>query len=80
LYSRRKAVGEEAWKTGSNIINDILNKEAEQPVGVIFKNHFSEGKGSQEGKIKNMRGYGLGLKRNVSRKMLSVKANYEREE
>ena len=61
MYSRRKAVGEEAWKTGSNVINDILNKEPEQPVDVIFKNHFSEGKGNQEGKIKNMRGSGFGL-------------------
>ena len=62
MYSRRKAVGEEAWKTGSNIINDILNKEPEQPVGVIFKNHFSQGMGKKEGKIKNMRGSGLVLK------------------
>jgi len=46
LYSGEKADGKEAMKTGSNIISDILNKEAEQPVGGIFKNRFSEAKGN----------------------------------
>jgi hypothetical protein len=44
LYSGAKAVGKEALKTGSNIITDILNKEPEQPVGNIFKNHIEEAK------------------------------------
>ena len=37
LYSGAKAGGKEAFKTGSNIITDILNKEPEQHVGAIFK-------------------------------------------
>jgi len=44
LYSGAKAVVKEALKTVSNIITDIVNKEPEQPVGVIFKNRFSEAK------------------------------------
>ena len=55
LYSRAKAVEKEALKRGSNIITDILNKEPEQPVGNIFKNHFKE-------KIKNMTVW-LGVKK-----------------
>ena len=43
LYSGAKAVGKEALKTGSNITAYILNKEPEQPMGSIFKNHFNEG-------------------------------------
>jgi hypothetical protein len=63
LYSGAKAVGKEALKTGSNIITDILNKQPEQPVGDIFKNRYSEAKGSLEEKIKKMTVSGLGLKR-----------------
>jgi len=64
-----KMVGLEAIIKGSNIITDILNKEAEQPVSDIFKNRFSQAKGSLEGKIKKMTGSGLGFKRkNKSKK------------
>jgi len=63
LYSGAKAVGKEAFKTGSNIITDILNKEPEQPVDAIFKNRFSEAKGNLQEKIKKMTGSGLDLKR-----------------
>ena len=52
LYSGAKAVGKEALKTGSNNINNILNKEPEQPVGNIFNTRFSQAKGNLEGKIK----------------------------
>ena len=40
LYSGAKPVGKEALKTGSKIITDILNKEPEQLLGIIFKNRF----------------------------------------
>jgi len=63
LYSGVKVVGTEALKTGSNIINDILNKEPEQPVGAIFKNRFSEIKGNLQEKIKKMTGLDLKRKR-----------------
>jgi hypothetical protein len=55
-YSGAKAVGKEALNAGSNIITDILNKQPEQPVGDIFKNRFSEAKGSLEEKIKKKTG------------------------
>jgi len=63
LYSGAKAVGKEALKKGCNTITDILNKEPEQPVGVIFKNRFSEAKGNFQEKTKKMTGSGLDLKR-----------------
>ena len=59
LYSGAKAVGKEALKTGSNIITDMLNKEPEQPVRVIFKNLFIEAKDNLVQKIKKMTGSGL---------------------
>ena len=40
------------FKTVSNIITRIYNKEREQPVGNIFKNSFSEAKGNLEEKLK----------------------------
>ena len=76
LYSGAKAVGKEALKTGSNIITDILNKEPEQPVGNIFKNHFEEAKDNLQEKIKNMTGSGLGLKR--KRKFKKVQSQSKR--
>ena len=63
LYSGAKAVGKETLKTGSHIMNDILNKEPEQPVGDIFRTRFSEAKGNLQQKIKKMTGSGLSLKR-----------------
>jgi len=63
MYSGAKAVGKEALKTGSGIINDILNKEPEQPVGAIFKNRFNQAKGNVEENITKMAGSGLALKR-----------------
>jgi hypothetical protein len=51
LYSG--AVGKEALKTGSNIINDVLNKEPKQPVGDIFKGRFVGAKDNLKQKIKN---------------------------
>ena len=75
LYSGAKAVGKEALKTGSHIITDFLNKEMEQPVGDIFKNRFGEAKNNLQGKIKNMTGSGLGLKRKRKLKKLSLKVN-----
>jgi len=57
FYLGAKAVGKDAMKTGSNIKNDILNKEPEQHVG--FKNLFSEAKGNLQEKIKKMTGSGL---------------------
>jgi len=62
LYSRAKAVGKEALKTGSDIITGILNKEPEQPVCAIFKNRFSQATGNLEERIIKMTGSGLGLK------------------
>ena len=59
LHSGAKAVGKEALKTGSNIITDMLNKEPEQPVRVIFKNLFIEAKDNLVQKIKKMTGSGL---------------------
>jgi hypothetical protein len=53
LYSGAKAVGKEALKTGSNMLNkDMLNKEPKQPVRDIFKNRFIEAKDNFEQKIK----------------------------
>jgi len=52
LYSGAKAVGKEALKTGYNIITDMFNKEAKQPVRDIFKNRFIEAKDNLEPKIK----------------------------
>jgi len=63
LYSGAKAVGKEAFKTGSIIITDIFNKEPKQPVSDIFKNRFIEAKDNLEQKIKKMTGSGLSLKR-----------------
>jgi len=63
LYSGVKVVGKEALKTGSHIITDILNKEPEQPVGDISKNHFCEAKNNLQEKIKKVTGSGLALKR-----------------
>jgi len=48
LYSGAKGVGKDAFKTGSNIITDMLNKEPEQPIGDIFKNRFIEAKDNLE--------------------------------
>ena len=56
MFSGAKAVGKEALKTGSHTINDILNKEPEQPMGDIFLTRFSEAKGNLEEKIKKMTG------------------------
>ena len=53
-------------------------KEPELPVGNIFKNRFSDGKGYIEEKLKNMTGSGLGLKGSVSSKSLSLRVNVER--
>jgi hypothetical protein len=69
LYSGAKAVGKEALKAGSNIITDILNKEAEEPVGNIFQNRFSRAKDNLEEKLK-YDGFGLSSKR----KRKSIKA------
>jgi hypothetical protein len=44
LYSRAKAVGKQALKTGSNILTDILEKQPERPMGNIFKTRFGEAK------------------------------------
>jgi len=52
LYSGAKAVGKEAFKTGSNIITDMLNKEPKQPVGDIFKNRLRQ-KITSNKKLKN---------------------------
>ena len=52
LYSGAKAVGEEAFKAGSNILTDILSKEPEQPMGDIFKNLFIEEKVNLKKKLK----------------------------
>jgi len=70
------AVGKEALKTGSNIITDILNKEPEQLVGIIFKNRFEEAKDNLQEKIKNMTVSGLGLKR--KRKFEKVQSQSKR--
>jgi len=51
LYSGAKAVLKEALQTGSNI-PDILNREPEQPVGVDYKNLFSEAKDNLAENIK----------------------------
>jgi len=72
LYSGAKAVGKEALKKDSNIITDILNKEREQPVGVIFKNRFSEAKGNLQEKIKKMTWSGLDFRR----KRMSKRVQY----
>jgi hypothetical protein len=56
LYSGAKAVGKDAFKTGSNIITDILSKEPEEPVSNIFKNRFGEAKDNLEQKTKKMTG------------------------
>ena len=53
LYSGAKAVGKEAFETGSHIITDFHNKEPEQTVGDIFKNRFGEAKNNLQEKIKN---------------------------
>ena len=64
LYSGAKGVGKEALKTGSNIITDILN------------NRFEEAKDNLQGKIKNMTGSDLGLKR--KRKFEKVQSQSKR--
>ena len=63
FYSAAKTVGKESLKTGSNILTDILNKQLEEPVGVIFKTRLGEAKDKLELKIRKMTGSGLGLKR-----------------
>jgi len=60
---RGQRLGKRGFKTGSNIITDILNIGPEQPVGDFFKNRFSEAKGNFEDKIKKMTAFGLRLKR-----------------
>jgi hypothetical protein len=42
MYQAAKAVGKEALKTGSSIINYVLNKKPEQHVNDIFKDCFGE--------------------------------------
>jgi len=49
LYLGAYAIGKEALKTGSNIINEFLNKEPEHPVSDI-KKRFGEAKNNLEGK------------------------------
>ena len=56
LYSGARALVKEAFKTSSNIITDILNKETEKHVGDSFKTRFTETKGNLKQKIKKMRG------------------------
>jgi hypothetical protein len=72
LYSRRKAVGKEVLKTGSNIITNELNKEPEQPVRSMFKNRFIEAKDNLEQKIKKMARSGLSLKKHKPKKAQSM--------
>ena len=55
FYSGAKAVLNEALKTGSNIITDVLNKEPEQPVGNIFKTCLFKQRVTLKKRLKRLR-------------------------
>jgi hypothetical protein len=44
-------------------LTDILNKEAEKPVGSVFKTRFGETKDNLEQKIKKIKESGFGFKK-----------------
>ena len=52
VYSRGKATGKEALKTGSNILNAKINKLPEQPVCDILKIRSGKAKNNHEQKIR----------------------------
>ena len=63
LVFRDKGCMKRGLKTVSNIVNDILNKVTEQPVGNILKTRFSQAQGNLAEKNKNMTVSGMTLKR-----------------